>query len=200
LLRFCASARALVGKGRFCLAVARQGWRRRFRQAGWQPQRFWRLRRRWVGQVLGNLGALVGNGRLAWQRLWKGERPFLFGDCPAGLGQTWLAKRFGQSSGFVTRGAGWSAKVLEIASDSVGKARLYSTRVMEGEWPFSCKLLGSSQRRSQFSQSASAQRFNSFTQASRQRRWSGVPPNTPSSRRWRDASGGLLFGDWQRFW
>jgi hypothetical protein len=35
-----------------------------FGQAGWQRQRFWRLRRRLVGQVLGNWGALVG------------ERPF----------------------------------------------------------------------------------------------------------------------------
>ena len=34
LVRFCASVRALVGKGRFCFAPARQGWRRRFRQSG----------------------------------------------------------------------------------------------------------------------------------------------------------------------
>ena len=25
-------------------------------------------------------------------------------------------------------------------------------------------------------------------------------PNMPYSRRWRDASDNLLFGDWQRFW
>ena len=69
--------------------------------------------------------------------------------------------------------------------ERVSRERLVlSTRVMEGKRPFSCKLLGNSQRRSQFSQSsqsASAQRFNNFAQASRQRRWSGVPPNTCSS-------------------
>lgn len=48
------------------------------------------------------------------------------------------------------------APVLGIASGSVGEDRLYSIRIMEGKRPFSCKLLGSSQRRSQFSQSASA--------------------------------------------
>ena len=37
-----------------------------FGQAGWERQRLWRLRRRLVGQVLGNWGALVGNGRLSW--------------------------------------------------------------------------------------------------------------------------------------
>jgi hypothetical protein len=75
-----------------------------------------------------------------------------------------------------------------------------STRVMEGKRPFSIKLSGNSQRHFQRSQSASAQRFNNFTQASRPRRRSGVPPNTPSSRRWRDTSDGLLLGDWQRLW
>lgn len=71
---------------------------------------------------------------------------------------------------------------------------------LEGKQPFSCKLFGNSQRRSQFSQSASSQRFNNFAQASRPRRWSGVPPNNVSRRRWRDASDGLRFGEWQRPW
>lgn len=55
-----------------------------------------------------------------------------------------------------------------------------STRVMEGERPFYVKLSGNSQRHFQCSQSDSAQRFNNFAQASRPRRWSGVPPNTGS--------------------
>jgi putative intracellular protease/amidase len=34
LVSVCAAAQVLVGKGRFWLAVARQGWSRRFRQSG----------------------------------------------------------------------------------------------------------------------------------------------------------------------
>ena len=42
--------------------------------------------------------------------------------------------------------------------------------------------------------------FNNVAQASRQRHWSGVPPNIGSRRRWRDTSDGLRLGEWQRFW
>jgi hypothetical protein len=58
-----------------------------------------------------------------------------------------------------------------------GERLLVRAKVADGKRPFSAKLSRNSQRRSQFSQSASAQSINSFIQASRQRRWSGVPPN-----------------------
>lgn len=127
-----------------------------FGQAGWQRQRFWRLRRRLVGQVLGNCGALVGERPFCVVEVLEGKRPFLHRSCPARLAQTFSAKRFGNGGGFVVCGAGWLAKALGIASGPVGKGRLYSTRVMEGERPFSGKLLGNSQRHFPQSQSASA--------------------------------------------
>jgi hypothetical protein len=83
------------------------------------------------------------------------------------LAQTLSAKRFGNGGGFVVCGAGWSAKVLGVASGLVEKGRLCSTRVMEGERPFSVKILGNSQRPKLSNQSASAQVLTIFAQAQR---------------------------------
>ncbi len=119
-----------------------------------------------VGQVLGNWGALVGERPFGEVEILEGKRPFLHRPCPARLAQTLSAKWFGNGSGFAVCGAGWSGKVLGVASGPVGKVRLCSTRVMEGERPFSIKLSGSSPRRFQQSQSVATQCFNVIPQKS----------------------------------
>jgi hypothetical protein len=75
----------------------------------------------WAG--FGELGRVGGERPFGVAEVLEGKRPFLFGDCLAGLAQTWLAKRFGQGNGFAVCGVGWSAKVLGIASGSVGEGR-----------------------------------------------------------------------------
>ena len=61
----------------------------------------------------------------------------------------------------------WAWPVGWILGDGkrVGWERPFGVaKGLGGKWLFSCKLFGNSQRRSQFSQSASAQRFNNFAE------------------------------------
>ena len=118
----------------------------------------------------------------------------------ARLAQTFLAKWFGDGSGFAVCGAGWLLKALAIARGSDVKGRF----VVPGSWKGNGRfLLNFWAVASTVASSVSPLRrsvLTNFAQASRQRRWSGVPPNTGSRRRWRDASDGRLLGEWQRFW
>jgi hypothetical protein len=148
LVSVCAAAQALEGKGRFWLAVARQGWRRRFRQAGWRRQRFWRLRRRLVGQVLGNCGALVGERPFGVAEVLEGKTAVCASFLPGKAGADVVGQAVWQRQWFYRLGRGRVGRGYGDCERVSWQRPVLSTKVMDGKRPFYVKLLGSSQRRS----------------------------------------------------
>ena len=163
LVSVCAAVQALVGKGWFCFAIARQGWRRRFRQSRLAKAAVLAVRRRLVGW-----SGFGERGRVGWgTAVWRGRG---FGRETAVGVSPWP----GKAGTDVVGQAGWRWQRFcrlwrRLVGSGLGDCEwvswqrpVLSTRVMEGERPFYVKLSRNSQRRSQFSQSASAQSFNKF--------------------------------------
>ena len=142
----------------------------------------------------------MGNGRFVWQRFCKGERPLVHRPGLERLAQTLSVKRVGSGRDFDGCGAGWLAEVWGIASGSVGKGRFGVPESWKGNGRFMLNFLPTASAIFSIVSPLRRSVLTNFAQASRPRRWSGVPPNIGSRRRWRDASDGLLFGDWQRLW
>jgi hypothetical protein len=114
--------------------------------------------------------------------VWEGRTAVCVSLLSGRAGADVVGKRHRQEQRFCRLWRGLVGKGFGDCETLQRERPVLSTRVMEGKRPFSCNLLSSSQRRFWRSQFASAQRFNNFTQESRPRRWSGVPPNIVSRR------------------